>query len=189
MRKIIGAINMTLDGVFDHTAVDPDDEVHDHYSALLDSAGVILYGRTTYQLMQYWQELLQNPSGEKSMNDFARAIDQVPKIVFSHTMKETGWNTASLAQRPLEEMVGQLRIEPGKDIFVGSRSLIIQLINAPLLDELQLCIHPILAVSGPLLFEGLTGRTMLQLKKTKTFKAGAIVFYYKPVSNLDRGLD
>ena len=169
---------MTLDGVFDHTAVDPDEEVHDHYSAILHDAGVILYGRTTYQLMQYWQELLQNPSGEKSMNDFARAIDQVPKIVFSRTMKETGWNTASLAQQPLEELVAELKNEPGKDIFVGSRSLIIQLINAALLDELQLCIHPLLAGAGPQLFEGLTGRTMLQLKKTKTFKAGAIVLYY-----------
>ncbi len=183
MRKIIGAINMTLDGVFDHTAVDPDEEVHDHYSAILNDAGVILYGRTTYQLMQYWQELLQNPSGEKSMNDFARAIDRVPKIVFSHTMKETGWNTASLAQQPLQELVAQLKNEPGKDIFVGSRSLIIQLINAALLDELQLCIHPMLAGSGPLLFEGQTGRTLLQFKKTKIFKSGAIVLYYS-IANL-----
>lgn len=66
MRKIIGAINMTLDGVFDHTVLEADEEVHDYYSPLLDDAGVILYGRTTYQLMQFWQELLKNPSDEKS---------------------------------------------------------------------------------------------------------------------------
>lgn len=98
-------------------------------------------------------------------------------------MKETGWNTASLAQRPLEEMVAQLKNEPGKDILVGSRSLIIQLINAGLLDELQLCIHPMLAGSGSLLFEGLNARTKLDLKQTKVFKSGGMVLYYEPVSD------
>ena len=64
MRKVIAAINMTLDGFCDHTAGIPDEELHQHYSELLDNAGVILYGRTTYQLMQFWQALrilLANP--------------------------------------------------------------------------------------------------------------------------------
>lgn len=183
MRKIIGAINMTLDGVFDHTVLEADEEVHDYYSPLLDDAGVILYGRTTYQLMQFWQELLKNPSDEKSMNDFARAIDRVPKMVFSHTLMKTGWETAILARQPLLEAVAHLKKQSGKAILVGSRSLIMQLINAGLLDELQVCIHPLLAGAGSLLFEGLTGRNMLQLKKTKTFKAGAMVLYYEPVSD------
>lgn len=53
MRKIIGAINMTLDGFCDHTAIDPDEEIHEHYANLLRSAGTILYGRITYQLMEF----------------------------------------------------------------------------------------------------------------------------------------
>ena len=64
MRKVIAAVNMTLDGVCDHTAGIADEELHQHYSDLVDHAGVILYGRTTYQLMQFWQTLLQNPSGK-----------------------------------------------------------------------------------------------------------------------------
>lgn len=48
---------MTLDGFCDHTAIITDEEVHEHYTELLDKAGVILYGRITYQLMQYWQPL------------------------------------------------------------------------------------------------------------------------------------
>lgn len=65
MRKLFAAINMTLDGFCDHTAGIPDEEIHYHYADLLNNAGVVLYGRITYQLMQYWQTLLNNPSGVK----------------------------------------------------------------------------------------------------------------------------
>ena len=54
MRKVIAAINMTLDGFCDHTSGIPDEEIHQHYADLLDSAGVVLYGRITYQLMQFY---------------------------------------------------------------------------------------------------------------------------------------
>ena len=96
---------MTLDGVADHTAGIADDELHQHYSELIDYAGVILYGRTTFQLMQFWQTLLQNPSGEKSMNDFAISIDKIEKIVFSNTLKVTDWESAIIATRPLADEV------------------------------------------------------------------------------------
>jgi quercetin dioxygenase-like cupin family protein len=49
----------------------PDEEIHQHYADLLNNAGVVLYGRITYQLMQFWQTLVKNPSGKKKMNDFA----------------------------------------------------------------------------------------------------------------------
>lgn len=180
MRKVIAAINMTIDGVFDHTAGLPDEEIHQHYANLLHNAGVILYGRTTYQLMQFWQTMVEKPSGEKSMDDFALAIDQVPKIVFSHTLKDTGWQSAQLANQPIEELVQELKEQQGKDIFVGSRSLILQLLKLNLLDEFQLCVHPVVAGSGLLLFEN-TNKTIFKLIKTKTFSNGAITLYYEPV--------
>ncbi len=180
MRKIIAGINMTLDGFCDHTAVDPDEEVHQHYADLLDRAGVALYGRITYQLMQYWQTLVENPSGEKSMDDFALAIDKIPKIVFSHTLKNTGWDSAALANQSMEEEVSALKQQPGKDILVGSRSLIIQLLKLNLIDELQLCVHPVIVGSGLPLFEHINDRTMLTLTKTKLFKGGAVILYYVP---------
>lgn len=179
MRKVIAAINMTIDGVCDHTAGIPDEEIHEHYANLLANAGVILYGRITYQLMQFWQTLLKNPSGEKSMDDFAVAIDQVPKIVFSHTLKNTGWDTAQLANQPIEELVNELKQQPGKDIFVGSRSLILQLLKLNLVDEFQLCVHPVVAGSGLPLFEN-TNKIIFKLIKTKTFSGGAITLYYEP---------
>jgi dihydrofolate reductase len=180
MRKVIAALNMTLDGICDHTVGIPDEELHNHYTELLNNAGVILYGRTTYQLMQFWQTLLKDPSDEKSMNDFALAIDNIPKIVFSHTLKNTDWDSAKLATNELEMEVLELKqSESGKDILVGSRSLIIQLLNLNLVDEFQICIYPMLEGKGLPLFDKIKDRTVFKLSKTKVFESGSIVLYYE----------
>ena len=182
MRKIIAAINMTIDGFCDHTAIIADEEIHQHYKELLSNGDAVLYGRITYQLMQFWQTLIKNPSGEKSMDDFAIAIDKIPKIVFSHTLKNVEWESAKLANRDIEEEVLELKQQSGKDILVGSRSLIIQLMKLNLIDEYQLCVHPVVAGSGLPLFENINDRTILKLIKTKTFSGGAVTLYYEPSS-------
>ena len=179
MRKVIAAINMTLDGICDHTVGIPDEDLHQHYTELLDHAGVLLYGRTTYQLMQFWQTLLINPSRQKSMNDFALAIDKIPKIVFSQTLKTTEWDSAKLATTALEKEVLALKQQSDNDILVGSPSLIIQLINLNLIDEFQICIYPMLEGKGMPLFDKIKDRTIFKLLKTKNFNSGAIVLYYE----------
>ena len=183
MRKVIAAINMTLDGFCDHTAGIPDEEIHQYYTELLNEGDAILYGRITYQLMEYWQPLVKNPSGEKTMDDFAMAIDKIPKIVFSHTLKNVEWESAKLANRAIEEEVLELKQQPGRDILVGSRSLIIQLMKLNLIDEYQLCVHPVVVGSGLPLFENINDRTILKLIKTKTFSGGAVTLYYEPKKN------
>jgi len=183
MRKVIAAINMTLDGFCDHTAGIPDEEIHQHYTDLLNEGDAILYGRITYQLMEYWQPLVKNLSGEKTMDDFAMAIDKIPKIVFSHTLKNVAWQSAKLANRAIEEEVLELKQQAGRDILVGSRSLIIQLMKLNFIDEYQLCVHPVVAGSGLPLFENINDRTILKLIKTKTFSGGAITLYYEPTKN------
>lgn len=180
MRKVIAAINMTLDGFCDHTAVIPDEEIHQHYTNLLSDAGVILYGRITYQLMEFWQPLVNHPSGEKSMDDFALAIDNIPKLVFSNTLTNVDWKSAKLANRTIEEEILDLKNSLGKDIFIGSRSLIVHLMKQNLIDEYQLCIHPVIAGSGKPLFEKVNDRTILNLKNTKIFSSGAVIHYYEP---------
>ncbi|MEO7692991.1 MAG: dihydrofolate reductase family protein [Chryseolinea sp.] len=180
MRKVIAAMNMTLDGICDHTAGIPDEDLHQHYAGLLDNSGVILYGRTTYQLMQFWQTLLKKPSDKRSMDDFALSIDKIPKIVFSQTLKNTGWDSAKLATKEIEKEVLELKQQSGKDILVGSRSLIIQLINLNLIDEFQICIHPMIEGKGLPLFDKIKDRTIFKLLKTKIFGSGSIVLYYEP---------
>ena len=155
-----------------------------NYTELLGQGDAILYGRTTYQLMEFWRTLLENPSEEKSMNDFATAIDKIPKIVFSHTLKNVDWKSATIAKRDLKETVLELKQQSGKDIFVGSPSLIIQLMKLNLIDEYQLCVHPVVAGSGLPLFENINNRTILKLIKTKTFSGGAVTLYFEPTKNL-----
>lgn len=179
MRKVIAAFNMTLDGVCDHTTGVADEALHRHYREFIDNAGVILYGRTTYQLMQFWQDLLSNPSEEKSMNDFAMAIDKIPKIIFSHSLKNTGWNSATLAEKSLVDVVSELKQQAGHPILVGSRSLIVQLLNSQLIDEFQICIHPVIEGKGLRLFDEINHRIMLKFNKTKSLNSGATIFYYE----------
>lgn len=186
MRKIVAAINMTLDGFCDHTSIIPDEELHQHYADLLSNGDTILYGRITYQLMEYWKMVVENPTGNKAMDEFAVIMDKIPKIVFSHTLKKVEWESAKLANRDIEEEVLELkqsRNGGSKDILVGSRSLIIHLMKLNLIDEYQLCVHPVVAGNGLPLFENMHDRTILKLLKTKTFRSGAVTLYYEPTKN------
>lgn len=176
---------MTLDGVCDHTKVTPDDEVHHHYDQLLRQADVILYGRITYQLMEFWKTILEKPTGNQSMDEFAVAMDSIPKIVFSRTLHDVDWKSATLAKRSLEEEALALTQQPDKRILVGSRSLIIDLLRLDLIDEFQLMIHPVIAGEGLKLFEDIRDRKLLKLIKTKTFGSGAILHYYQPSKETD----
>ena len=182
MRKIIASINMTLDGFCDHTYGIADAELHDHYTQLINNSGVLLYGRTTYQLMEnYWPSVVKNPTKDRSLNDFAVAIDSVPKIVFSHTLKSVEWKTAKVAQRDLKEEVSELRQQSGKDVLVGSPSLIAALTKLNLVDEFQLCIHPFIAGKGLVLFKNISELSALNLIKTKTFGSGVIAVSYATI--------
>lgn len=184
MKKVIAAINMTVDGFCDHTAGIPDEEIHQHYTELLRGADTILYGRITYQLMEYWRELAVNPSGDKTMDEFAMVMDNTPKIVFSHTLKNVDWKSAKLATRTLEEEILALKQSSkneGKDIYVGSPSLIVALTKLNLIDEFQLCVHPVIVGSGLPLFKDISERIVLKLLKTKTFSGGAVILYYEPL--------
>lgn len=179
MRKVIAAMNMTLDGFCHHTSMGADDEIHRHYAELIRSTGTAIYGRVTYQLMEYWPTVLKNPTGNKATDEFAVAMDNVSKVVFSHTLKEVTWKTARIAKQGIKEEVSALRQQPGKDIVVGSPGLIVQCANLDLIDEYQLAVHPTIAGKGLLLFKNINDRVDLELVKTKTFGCGAVLFYYK----------
>lgn len=172
---------MSLDGYCDHTAMMADEELHQHFNELLSNAGLILYGRTTYQLMEsYWPGIVQNPTGNKPIDEFAVLIQNIPKIVFSRTLSYVGWKNSNLSNKSLEDEVSELRDQPGKDILVGSRSLIVALTNLNFIDEYQLCVHPVIVGNGLPLFKDISDRTVLKLIKTKTLSSGVITLYYQP---------
>jgi dihydrofolate reductase len=181
MRKLIAAINMTLDGYCDHTAMIPDEELHQHYSDLLRSAGALIYGRITYQLMEsHWPSVVKKPTGIRSMDEFALAIDDIQKIVFSRTLKEVGWKNVSLKKEVTKDGILDLKRQPGKDMLVGSPGLIVALAQLGLVDEFQLGLQPTVVGSGLPLFKGIKERMDLKLLWTKAFGCGAVIHCYEP---------
>jgi dihydrofolate reductase len=55
MGLLTFTLNVTLDGCYDHREMIADDELHDYFTQLLGAGGGILYGRTTFELMEaYW---------------------------------------------------------------------------------------------------------------------------------------
>jgi dihydrofolate reductase len=183
MRKLIAAMNVTLDGYCDHTAMSADDEIHEHYTELLRGADTLLYGRVTYQLMEYWRGIVEIPTGNKATDDFARVIDGCSKIVYSRTLESVDWKGAELRREIDEDEIRDLKRRSGKDLLVGSPSLIVALMNLGLVDELQLGIQPTIVGGGLALFRDITERIDLKLLKTKTFGCGAVFNYYEPTVN------
>jgi len=179
MRKLIAAMNMTLDGFCDHTAMIADEEIHEHYNDLLRNAGTLIYGRITYQLMEsHWPTVVKNPTGNKPMDDFAVLIDDVPKIVYSRTLKNVVWKNSTLKKEIIREEVLELKQQAGKNIVVGSPSLIVAFTKLNLIDEYQLSIQPTIVGKGLTLFKNINDRIDLKLLKTKTFGCGAVMLYY-----------
>ena len=130
MRKLIAGLNMTLDGYCDHTAGIADEEIHEHYNDVLRNAGTLIYGRITYQLMEsYWPTIVKDPTGNKPMDDFAVLIDDISKIVYSQTLNDVSWKNSTLKKEITREDILVLKQQPGKNILVGSPSLIVALSN------------------------------------------------------------
>jgi len=180
MRKLIAAINMTLDGFCDHTAMIADEEIHQHYNELLSNAGTLLYGRITYQLMEsYWPSVVKNRTGNKPMDEFAVLIDNISKIVFSRTLKNVDWKNTKLKKELIKEEVLELKQQEDKYILVGSPGLIVALTQLELIDQYQLSVQPTVLGSGLPLFKNIRDRINLKLLKTKTFGCGAVTLYYE----------
>jgi len=180
MRKVIFAINFTINGFADHTIMIADEELHDFFTNLLNDVDVILYGRKTYQLMEdFWPIAHEHPDSTESMKRFADKINPVKKIVFSKTLKEVKWENSTLASGTLIETVTGLKNQDGKTIAVGCLSLASQLLKQNLIDEFWFPVHPVVAGKGPRLFDGIDEIINLQFVDSQKFHSGVIVLHYK----------
>jgi len=94
MRKVIYAINLTLDGCFDHTNGVPDDEALEYYTHLVRDVDLLVFGRKTYELMvPYWPDIAKSHSETKAENEFADTFVSINKIVFSRSLDSAEGNT------------------------------------------------------------------------------------------------
>ena len=185
MRKVIYAINITLDGCCDHTKMVPDETMFEDYMQLLREADLFVYGRKTYQLMvPYWPDVAKDQSASKADRDFAQAFESANKVVFSQSLDDAeakkGDKNARVVRTNLRDEILKLKQEPGKNILTGGVDIPSQLIKLGLVDEFHFVVHPILAGDGRRLMEGVSLPEKLQLKlvDSKLFKSGCVALRY-----------
>src|SRR5215467_11403347 len=155
MRKLIYAINITLDGCCDHTKTKGTEELMDHYAHLLRDADLLVYGRKTFQLMvPYWPDIAKSQSESRAENEFARTFDAIDRIVVSQSLEHAEGNTR-IVRTNLKDEILKLKRQPGKNIFTGGVALPAQLIELGLVDEYHFVIQPIVAGEGRRLLEGM----------------------------------
>jgi dihydrofolate reductase len=183
MRKVIFAINTTLDGCCDHTKFNPDEETFEYFTHLTRDADTFFYGRKTYQLMvPYWPDVAKNPSGQtKADYEFAQAFDAVNKIiVFSQSLDSPEGKKTRIVRTGLHDEILKLKQEQGKNILTGGVTIPSQLVEFGLIDEYHFVVHPIVTGEGRRLFEGISLQEKLQLKlvESTVFKSGGVALRY-----------
>jgi len=182
MRNVIFAINMTLDGCIDHTKFNPAEDLLEHYTRLLrDDAGVLVYGRKTYQLMvPYWPDIAKSQSETKADIAFAQAFDSLNKIVFSRSLASAEDKNTRIVRTDLRDEILKLKQEPGNNILVGGVDIPSQLMELGLIDEYRIVVAPIIVGEGRRLFEGVSLRERLRLKlvESKIFESGSVALRY-----------
>jgi dihydrofolate reductase len=180
MRRLILQTGVSIDGYV--AALDgshpwgdaSEDEAFKRW--ILDSvwaAGAHLMGRVTYEEMAaHW------PTSE---SDYARPMNEIPKVVFSKTLQHADWPETRIAGGDLAEEVGRLKGEPGADLIAyGGATLDQALSRLGLVDEYRLMIQPAALGAGLPLFKDLAAPLHLELVEATTFATGAAIHVYRP---------
>src|SRR5687768_16019225 len=181
MRKLIFAINLTLDGCCDHTKVIADEELHEYYAQLLRGGDTFVYGRKTYELMvPFWPDMAKNNSGPtKAMNNFAQAFDAVKKIVvFSRSLESVEQKNAIVVRTNLRDEILKLKKQEGKNILTGGVDIPSQLIQLGLVDEYYFVIQPLIVGEGRRLLDSASLQEKLRLVESKVFASGCVALRY-----------
>lgn len=178
MRRLILNLAVSLDGFiegpdgeFDWCFTDQDYGMTDFFKRI----DAVFMGRKSYELMQ-------------SMNEGGYGeIPGMPKVteyVFSNTLTDVkeGAVLVSGERAEVEARVREIKEEEGKDIWLfGGADLTSSLMNARLVDELALSVHPILLGRGKPLFSDISDRIRLELTDSKTWSSGLVTLTYRPV--------
>ncbi len=156
-------------------------EESDYANEGLQSNSILLFGRTTYEMMAgFWP----TPQALESMPEMARGMNASEKIVVSSSLQKASWNNSRIIKGNLEAAITQLKKESKKDITIlGSGSIVRQLASAGLIDEYQVMIDPVALGQGTSLFEGISDQLDLQLIHHRVFNSGVVLLSYQPRKN------
>jgi dihydrofolate reductase len=180
MSKLIYITNASLDGyIEDETgAIDwgNPDQIFDVITDLVRPMGTFLYGRRLYETMAYWDAPVEDYAPER--REFARVWQKSEKIVYSRTL--TGAMTRNTrVERDFDlEAVRELKRKSELEIGIGGTELAGVALEADLVDECHLFVHPVIVGGGKPAFR--TGlRRNLQLLESHPFDTGVIQLHYR----------
>ncbi len=193
MRKVIAALQVTLDGYIEGPngeldwAMAEDEETWRDLDETLESVDTFILGRVMYpDYEQYWLAILADPAGilplsgaaaSKNEIAYARRADKIPHLVLSKTLDKVAWKTTRIV-RDVEE-IRKLKQQPGKDMLVlGGATLVSSLMNLGLIDELHLMVNPLILGGGKALFKDVKERHALKLVNVKTLRSGKVALHY-----------
>lgn len=157
----------------------PDDaEWQEFVSGNASGGGMLLFGRTTYQMMAAWWP---TRAAAHAMPEVAAEMNAMPKVVFSRTLNSADWSNTTLVKVDLVGTVRQMKGEEGPDMTIlGSGSIVTQLADAELIDTFQVVVNPVALGAGKSLFAGLDRQLDLVLTGTRVFKNGSVVLWHSP---------
>jgi dihydrofolate reductase len=180
MGLLTFALNVTLDGCCDHREAIADDALLRYYTRLMDDAGGMLFGRTTYEMMESaWPAVARDPKARPAFRAWARKLEAKPKHVVSATRRDFPWNNTFRVDGDLRRAIAALKRRTPRGLLVGSPMLSTALEKLGLIDEYRLAVHPIVAGHGPRLFSDLGQSSRLRLLEAKRLKSGVMTLRYR----------
>jgi dihydrofolate reductase len=144
---------------------------------MLDSVGVGVYGRRSYELMaEYWPNAEAHPRNPQELA-FAQRMNALPKLVLSSTLTTARWANTRLVRDPAE--IAAVKREAGKPIVAwAGASLVSALAQLGLVDEYRMVVHPVVLGRGTSLFQQ---PIKLRQVRTQSLGGGLSVLCYEPL--------
>lgn len=157
-------------------------QLHGYVVDELRQMGTFLYGRKVYQMMAaYWPTADTDPSSNVYQVAYAKVWKQMPKVVFSRTLADAGWNTSVIAD-DMAVAVTKLKEQPGGPlVFLGGARTAAQLVRSDLIDAYRIFVHPVVLGGGTRLFPDAAARAGLRLVETCEFDSAVVQLHYRHV--------
>jgi dihydrofolate reductase len=100
-------------------------------------------------------------------------------FVFSQTLRQNDYPEVTIVAEKAEETVAALREEEGKDIWLfGGGLLFRSLLDAGLVDTVEVAVIPALLGAGIPLLPAMAKQTKLKLANHKVYKTGIVALEY-----------
>jgi len=184
MRKVIVLNRITLDGMFDGPNGEqdwfiPGDAENKASHEMVPPTDTLLFGRVTYEnMIKFWPTVTDDSDFPDAVKAQAKEINEMPKLVFSRTLKKLNWENAKLATGDLIPEVKKLKQEKGSGILIfGSGTIVQQLTEAGLIDEFVFILTPTVLAKGKPQFKQ-DKKVDLELVESRSYKTGNVMLHY-----------